>query len=65
MAREADGGLEEIIEEQSTRRKLGPRKVISVNSIVFQGERLRSSGECDWCPFIKGKKKKDPKKRIN
>lgn len=52
-------GLEEIIQEQSTRRKFGPPKVISGNSIVFQGERLQSNGKCDWYPFVKGKKKKD------
>lgn len=39
------GGLEEIIQEQSTRRKFGPPKVISVNSIVFQGEILKSNGK--------------------
>lgn len=58
------GGLQEIIEEQSTRRKFGPPKVISVNSIVFQGERWRSSGKCVWCPFMKGKKRIRKKNKL-
>lgn len=57
-------GLEEIIQEQSTRRKFGPPKVISVNSIVFQGEILQSNGKCDWYPFVKGKKKIRKKNKL-
>lgn len=63
MVREAGWGLEEIIQEQSTRRKFGPPKVISVNSIGFQGDILQSNGKCDWYPFMKGKKK--IRERIN